>query len=419
MVSSGARSAVRYHHRRKGETHIYFVANLSRTRSAEVKLRLGVTGDLRELDGRTGEERAVGRRAVGRGGVGALTVVEATLPPVGSRVFEVRPGEPGKAGRDRLGDSGRKLIRGPFPFERTHPNAATLDYARVQIGGGRRSVRLALFRVRDRVHKHFGFEGVQEVQPWVLKERGFAVRRERITLLYGFHVTDVPRRVAFAMECCARWRLFVNGRRVSSKVSGYFVDKQFGSVDITSHVRAGENVVKAVALYDWDLPIEDAYLVGDFAVRMTRGGRGLTLIREAHSLAVGDWTGQGYPFYSGNMIYRTSLRVEARRKERYFVRLRFAGTLACVRVNGKSCEAVLWAPWESEITGALREGENELAIEVSSSLRNTMGPLHNRLNRALEWTGPEQFRDRAQWTDAYEFEPYGLVGPIEVIRRSS
>jgi hypothetical protein len=38
--------------------------------------------------------------------------------------------------------------------------------------------------------------------------------------------------------------------------------------------------------------------------------------------------------------------------------------LACVRLNGKNLGVVWTAPWRVEITGALKPGANQLAIEV-------------------------------------------------------
>jgi len=254
----------------------------------------------------------------------------------------------------------------------------------------------------------------------VLKDEGFRLaRRERVSLRYDFHVSNLPSSLAFAMECPERWRIRVNGRPVRPSGTDWFIDKQFGRMDISRCVKRGKNVIEIAAPYDWDLPIEDAYLSGDFGVRMTERGERSTIIKERRTLRAGDWGKQGLPFYSGNVVYRKEIAAPPDPGARTFVRLSFDGTLARVRVNGVACAPVLFAPWETEITKTLRSGTNALEVEIVSSLRNTMGPLHNRLNRDLEWTGPAEFVDEAHWTDVYQFEPCGLVGPIRIITRKT
>jgi len=410
-AKDGPRASIRIHERRIGKTRLFFVANLHRTRSAGARVKLSGRGAVVDLDPLTGRERLLASRIVqGR------TVLNLDFPPVGSRIIEFRSGKHISAPSARQREVRRALVHGPFAFERTHPNVVTLDYARLRIGSGRFSARLPLCRVRDRVRKYFSVPATLDVQPWVLKDDGFRLaRRERVSLRYDFHVTDLPSSVAFAMECPERWRIRVNGRPVRPSGDDWFIDKQFGRMNITENVRRGNNVVQIAARYDWDLPIEDAYLSGDFGVRMTERGKRLTLVKERKTLRAGDWGKQGLPFYSGNILYRKEIPVYSKPGARTFVKLSFEGTLARVRVNGLACAPVLFAPWETEITNAVHEGLNVLEVEIVSSLRNTMGPLHNRLNRDLEWTGPAEFVDEAHWTNVYQFEPCGLAGPIHII----
>ena len=49
-----------------------------------------------------------------------------------------------------------------------------------------------------------------------------------------------------------------------------------------------------------------------------------------------------------------------------------AATLAHVEVNGAQAGTVAWAPFEVEITEWVREGENEIAVTLVSTLRNLL-----------------------------------------------
>lgn len=412
-AKDGPRASVRIHQRRSGKTRIAFLANTDRRRTVRVRVAFNGAGCVKRLDPRTGQSGALDAR----GGSGK-TAVDVELPPVGSAILEMRPGARRKVVPCRLREVSRRRLAAPFVIERSHPNVATLDYARVKIGEGRCSARLPLHRLRERILDHFDVPPNGEVQPWVLAEEGFRLkRRERVSLRFDVHVTDIPSQIAFAMEWAERWRISVNGHRVRPKQGDWFIDRQFGRVDITRHVKRGNNVIEISTRYNWDLPIEDAYLAGDFAVAMSAGGKRYTITKEGAALRIGDWVGQGLPFYSGSVSYRKEIDLDVASGTRQFLKVRFAGTLARVRVNGVECDSVLWAPWETEITKALRDGTNVIEIDVVSSLRNTMGPLHNALNRDLEWTGPNEFSDKETWTDVYQFEPYGLMGRVDLVSR--
>jgi hypothetical protein len=63
----------------------------------------------------------------------------------------------------------------------------------------------------------------------------------------------------------------------------------------------------------------------------------------------------------------------------------------------------------------MKEGHNDVAVEVVGTLRNTMGPLHHKGGDNLPWTGPGQFVDEQNWTDLYQFAPYGILGEVQLV----
>ncbi len=69
----------------------------------------------------------------------------------------------------------------------------------------------------------------------------------------------------------------------------------------------------------------------------------------------------------------------------------------------------------------VQKGENELTVDVISSLRNTFGPLHNKLATPyfpLHYlVGPFSFTDERNWTNTYIHVPYGLINGAEIVIR--
>jgi len=84
-------------------------------------------------------------------------------------------------------------------------------------------------------------------------------------------------------------------------------------------------------------------------------------------------------------------------------------------VNGREAGLIMWRPWEIDVTPLVNDGRNEIAVEVVGTLRNTMGPLHHK-GGDLYAVGPGQFMDEQNWTDVYQFAPYGILGEIQLVK---
>jgi len=81
-----------------------------------------------------------------------------------------------------------------------------------------------------------------------------------------------------------------------------------------------------------------------------------------------------------------------------------------VRINGKYAGLIYLPPYRLDLTGLLKPGENQIELEAATSLRNLLGPHHNKLAESLVWTGPDSFTDEANWVKDYHVVPVGLKG---------
>ena len=68
-----------------------------------------------------------------------------------------------------------------------------------------------------------------------------------------------------------------------------------------------------------------------------------------------------------------------------------------VELNGEVLAPIAWSPWRTDITEALREGENQLKITLVNSLRNLLGPHHHRDGELIQ-VGPASFTGKTTWT---------------------
>jgi hypothetical protein len=96
----------------------------------------------------------------------------------------------------------------------------------------------------------------------------------------------------------------------------------------------------------------------------------------------------------------------------------WTGTVAEVRVNGTSAGIIGWEPYEKEITNLLRDGQNQIEVIVTGSLKNLMGPHH--FNPEHGFVTPWSFfraPDHQPAGSAYDMLDYGLFEDFEVLGR--
>ncbi|RLI37722.1 hypothetical protein DRO55_00665 [Candidatus Bathyarchaeota archaeon] len=403
------------HHRIDGVKHIYFLSNKSRTETYDAKITLRGVGEVTEWNLLEGSISKIPVKVEG-----GKTILKVRFHPAGSHVFVLDTSkEPhiSKVGMKRVEE---RVVKLPdvWNFERLHPNSMTLDTCQYSIDGGEWSDRMPVWKVRREVWKEAGLEPYTGIQPWVLIKRGIKPTRTfNLHIKTTFKSEVEGKRIYLVIERGEKWSLKVNGEPVPTDVEDWHWDKQFRKVDISDHVRVGENVIELSCRYGGiDTPVEDLYLIGDFGVKKLSETE-YAITEEPKTLRNGSWVEQGYPFYAGSILYKTKVTLERKPGERVLIRLPKArGSLFLIHVNDGDPVPICWEPLEADITEFIKDGENAIAIEVVSSLRNTFGPLHHKLGD-LTWVGPHSFVDEENWVDSYQFAPYGLIEGAEMLIR--
>ena len=114
-------------------------------------------------------------------------------------------------------------------------------------------------------------------------------------------------------------------------------------------------------------------------------------------------------YFSGTATYRTAFRYEGDAEE-VVLRLGEVRDVAAVRLNGHQCGTAWTAPYEVNLTEALRSGENELEIEVSNCWANALvGAETGNAPFGGIWTNA-RYRRKEQ-----TLLPSGLIGPLELV----
>ncbi len=282
----------------------------------------------------------------------------------------------------KLGDKWR--------VRRLDPNSLTLDYCRFRSQGAAWSRRIPVWKAqRELSGKHVG--------------EGFSVEY-RFDAAFG---TASPRNIWLVLECPERYAVEVNSNRVPCSERGWWIDTSFRKIGILGCVRKGQNLVRISGVFAEDSEVENAYVVGDFAVEVSHARR-FRLIDEAEYVESGDLVARGYPFFAGTISLTQEFRLRELLDAPYWLELEgLRAAVTSISVNGRKQGTLCWGSGRMMVRG-LCEGRNVLEVRLTNTLRNLLGPHHHKAGDPLS-VGPRTFSDEENWVDDYSFVPNGFT----------
>lgn len=165
----------------------------------------------------------------------------------------------------------------------------------------------------------------------------------------------------------------------------------------------------------YDTYLENAYIKGNFVVEKD----GMLAVRGSLPDLSSKWYEQGYPFFYGSVKIAGKYFYDGNDERCLVLRGRFA--VANVWVNGRETNFVL--DTKKNITELLQKGENTIVITIRASLRNLLGPHHNKFHKETAFVGPNIFTLYETWKDGvsegymeeYSLVPFG-IDAIEIIK---
>ena len=393
-----------------GQDQVFFFLNADAEKAVKAKIRLPVSGTPFLLNPDTGEVRRLKARQNG-----ARTTLERAFGPRESALFVVsrdpEAAEEPIAEPEALRHS--QALRGRWRIRREDPNTLVLDTACWRTDEGTYSKPMPIMDIQHDLVKR----GAEEV---------VFLRME-----FDCAIEDLKgRRFELVIEQPEAYEMWVHGMRTPLLDAGPWWDHAFRRVDITTYVRRGTNVIelkrpwfiddrkRAMLLgqtSSWaslsavpDVELESVYIIGDFGVEFRKGSRTAphasrwmlgrpTLVDEPASSTGRDLIAEGYPFFVGRLTLEKEVVIKGTPSPEAVLELPpFAAITADVRVNEQEAGIVWKTPRRVPVGGLLRRGRNLVAVTLTTSLRNMLGPHHNKEGESY-WVHPGSFAGTMGW----------------------
>lgn len=125
-----------------------------------------------------------------------------------------------------------------------------------------------------------------------------------------------------------------------------------------------------------------------------------------------DWTlnaDSSIRYYSGTATYAKTFNFEGNNEDKVWIDLGAFSSIAEVKINGIDCGTLWTAPFELEVSKALKQGENKIEIQVTNTWANRLIgdsklPVEKRITNT---TAPFRLEGKP-------LNPAGLFGPVTI-----
>ncbi|MDR1107912.1 MAG: hypothetical protein LBL19_02635, partial [Spirochaetaceae bacterium] len=296
----------------------------------------------------------------------------------------------------------------PVPVTLHEPNVLLLDMAEYALNQEPFRPREEILRLDTLLRQELGWPLRMDAvaQPWVESD---TATPHILHLRYTFESELDLENTELALENAGITRITLNSEG-AGPVTGWYVDHCIQTVKLP-RIKAGANTLCLSLPYGRKINVEALYLLGNFGVAV-RGTRSV-LTGPVRSLAFGDITRQGLPFYGGNLTYH--LETERLEEGSEIAVTCYRGQLLRVRADGEDQGIIAYSPYRLALRGLNGSGPHRIDLEYFGSRINTFGQLHAVDRLPGHWWGPNSWRSMGTaWTYEYHFWPQGVLKSPEL-----
>lgn len=299
----------------------------------------------------------------------------------------------------RLENRGYVFAKQPIAYENEEPNVCLLDTFSFAWNGGFFRERTELLKIDNLIRKEAGYPLRKEAvaQPYVISDES---RPHILQLKTEIRSEKELENCTLALEDAAYCKIWFNGEEVPVIPNGYYVDASIQTISLPK-LQKGVNLLEVQMQYGEKANLEWMYLLGEFGVEVR--GENVFLTEKPKQLYWGDYTRQGFPFYTGNMKYILE-RPECKEKQVLQIPY-FSG--AAVRMEcGEEQKRIAFLPYAEVIENDISD---TLTLTLLGNRYNGFGQLH-MIGDDVNWLGPDSWRTEGiSWSSNYQLKPMGIL----------
>lgn len=293
-------------------------------------------------------------------------------------------------------------VEEPVSYTLSEPNVLLLDKCFYSLDEEEEQNEAEILGMDNAICKQLGYplrmESVE--QPYV---RNDEAREHLVRMRFVFESQIEAEGCKLALEERAYSRIWFNNESVDIRPTGYYVDKAIETVLLPT-IQKGKNELVVEIQYGRAANLEWMYILGDFGVNLYGSKKIIT--SKPEKIFWGDYTRQGFPFYTGNMTY--SVKIEVKDKQKLSLRIPYFSGAAIRVEGGRKEQLVAFLPNDCELA-SLPEGENIIRLTCLGNRFNGFGQLH-MIGNDLTWVGPDSWRTEAEsWTETYQLKEMGIL----------
>ena len=288
---------------------------------------------------------------------------------------------------------------GEVSYRREEPNVYLLDMAKYSLDGGAECDAEELLRIDTAVREKLGFipANGRDVQPWLIEKE---VPSHFVSLKFEIPSNTEVKDTYLAFEEAEE--ITLNGKKIDIKPCGYFVDEAIHKIAL-GDIKKGMNILTVKVPVTNRLGLENMFLLGEFDVSVK--GMIKTIEEKNDRIAFSSVTGQGLPFYGGNVVYETEIETPECCLE--IEVSQYKGTLVGVKLDDGEEKNIAFSPYKAEFEN-VSAGRHKISFTLYGNRINTFGALHNCTGYA--WGGPHMwYAKNSDWSYEYFTDPMGIL----------
>ncbi|MEW6652547.1 MAG: glycosyl hydrolase [Bacteroidota bacterium] len=207
------------------------------------------------------------------------------------------------------------------------------------------------------------------------QERDEASYPETLWYRSKFEIEKIPDRLVLLVDGFSgkEYKLYINGKKIEDKGKRSNLDAEIKEVDIKNYVKEGVNTValRLVVTRRTDGILDLLKIAGDFSLR--EKGNGYSIAARKEKIKVGDWTKQGYPYFSGTAVLKQTINIPQKYLcGKLFLEAGCGEDVLEVIVNDCKPIVIPWHPYSIDISNLVVEGDNKIILKVTNTLINVL-----------------------------------------------